>query len=118
MNVSQAVMGFSQSEKIKTGLIWISQCLQVLGQVPDSERSGAVRMIKLLLNQVRQEIHLARNVAGGESWEGLDALMEQASVMIDSGVGEEGVYHLTKALSAVTDVGRRSMSSLKDQGLL
>lgn len=118
MNVSQAVMGFSQSEKIKAGLIWTSQCLQVLSQAPESERAGAVRMIKILLNQVRQEIHLARTVVGGAAWEEMDALMDKAAVMIDSGVGEEGVFHLTKALSAVTDVGQRSMTSLKDKGVL
>ena len=38
--------------------------------------------------------------------------------MIDSGVAPESVVHLTQALSQVTTIGHRSMSFLREKGLL
>ena len=38
--------------------------------------------------------------------------------MIDSGVAPEAVIHLTQALSQVTSIGHRSMTVLKEEGLL
>jgi hypothetical protein len=33
-------------------------------------------------------------------------------------VSQEAGYHLTRALSHVTDIGQRSMNELRDRGLL
>jgi hypothetical protein len=41
-----------------------------------------------------------------------------AMVMIDSQVLHESAFHLTQALSQVTGIGQRSMSVLKQHGLL
>ena len=38
MEVDKAIMAFSQSEKVKAGLIWISQVLEILRGMPDQER--------------------------------------------------------------------------------
>jgi hypothetical protein len=39
-------------------------------------------------------------------------------VMINSGVASESLHHLTQALSQVTNIGQRSMTQLKTEGLL
>jgi hypothetical protein len=44
--------------------------------------------------------------------------IDTAMVMIDSSVAHEAGYHLTQALTQVTTIGQRSMSILKDNGLL
>ena len=118
MNTQKAIMAFSQSEKIKAGIIWVSQALELLGGLPVSGTQGAERMIKALIDMIFQEIQLAKNVAGDERWEDAEKSIDQATVMINSGVGPEAIIHLTQALSQVTSVGQRSMSYLKEQGLL
>ena len=44
--------------------------------------------------------------------------IDTAMVMINSGVAHEAGYHLTQALTRVTTIGQRSMTILKDNGLL
>ena len=118
MNEQEAIMAFSQSEKVKSGIIWASQALQLLGGLPMPERSGAEKIIRISIDMIIQEIQLARNVTGDVSWDDIAAMMEQATVMMNSGVGPDAVVHLTQALSRVTSIGHRSMSFLKEKGLL
>jgi hypothetical protein len=44
--------------------------------------------------------------------------MDRALVMMDSGVGEEGLIHLARAISKVTTIAHRTMTLLKEEGLL
>ena len=118
MNTKEAIMAFSQSEKIKSGIIWVSQLLELLRGLPEPEKQGAEKAIKLLVDMIFQEIQLAGSVAAGEAWEGIEKSIDQAVVMINSGVAPESVVHLTQALSQVTTIGQRSMSALKEKGLL
>jgi hypothetical protein len=118
MNTSQAIMAFSQSEKIKAALISLSQVLEVLPHISPEERRGAERVFRMLLSAVIQEVRLAKTLAGPGEWEEVESLIDRALVMMDSGVAEEGLIHLTRAVSKVTTVGQRSMAFLKDGGLL
>ncbi len=118
MNEREAIMAFSQSEKVKSGIIWASQALELLGGLPIPEKPGAEKTIRMKINMIVQEIQLARNVTGDAAWDDIEAIIEQAMVMIHSGVAPESVVHLTQALSRVTSIGHRSMSFLKEKGLL
>lgn len=70
------------------------------------------------IEMMRQEILLARNLSGDASWDEIEKSVGKAVVMIDSGVPVEAVLHLTQALSRVTSIGHRSMTLLKEKGLL
>ena len=118
MDTKKAIMAFSQSEKIKSGIIWLSHALELLGSLPASETQGGQKIVRALTDMVFQEIQLAKNVAGDEKWNDAEKSIDQATIMIDSGVGPESITHLTQALSQVTSIGQRSMSFLQDQGLL
>lgn len=118
MKIQQAIMAFSQSEKIKSGLIWVSQGLDILNSLPEKERQGAEKMIRSILNIIANEIHLARRVAQDASWNDAEKDIHMAIVMINSRVAHEAVFHLTRALSHVTSIGQRSLSFLKEQGLV
>lgn len=118
MTIKEAIMAFSQSEKIKSGLIWVSQLLELVSGLSGSEKMGGERMIKAIIGMVVQEVRLAKSVAGEASWGDIEKGIDQAIVMINSGVALESVVHLTQALSRVTGIGHRSMSFLKDQGHL
>ncbi len=118
METSQAIMAFSQSEKVKSSIICASQSLELLAGLPFPENEGAQKVIRMNIEMMRQEIQLARNLSGDESWDEIEKSVGRAVVMIDSGVAAESVVHLTQALSRVTSIGHRSMSALKEKGLL
>ncbi|MBK5100135.1 MAG: hypothetical protein JJE15_03985 [Desulfobacteraceae bacterium] len=118
MKAREAIITFSQSEKIKAGLIWISHALVLLQGPHEFERQGSEKTIKALIGMVVQEIQIARKMARDPAWDEVEKNIDQALVMINSNVGPESVSHLTKALSQVTGISHRSMSFLKDQGLL
>lgn len=118
MNVRDAIMGFSQSEKMKAGLIWVSQALELVSGMDGAERLGAERTVASLVGMLFQEIHLARSVTNDATWETVEKHMDQGMVMIQSGVAPDAVTHFTMALSQVTGIGQRSMSYLKEEGFL
>ena len=118
MNNKEAIMAFSQSEKIKSGIIWASQMLELIRGLPEPEKQGAERAAKTLVDMIFHEIKLARSVSPGEAWEDIEKNMDQAEAMIHSHVAPESVVHLTQALSQVTTIGQRSMSFLQEQGLI
>lgn len=118
MEVQKAIMAFSQSEKIKAGLIWIAQCLELLSGLPEVDRKGGTRTIRALLGMVAHETALAKQVVGIEDWDEAESFLSKAITMIDSGVGGEAIPHVSKALSHVTNIGQQSMALLRSEGLL
>lgn len=118
MKTSEAVLALSQSEKIKAGLIWLSQALELKSGMHPSDSRGAEQVIQALAGMIGHEVILARKVAPDASWDAVEKYLEQAVVMIRSGVGAESVLHLTQAVSRTTGIGQRAMSLLKDKGLL
>ena len=118
MNVNQAIMALSQSEKIKAGLVWVSQALELTRGLHPSESRGAERVIQALMGMIVHEVQLAGKVSPDAAWDRLEKPMEQATVMIHSGVGAESVLHLTQALSQATSIGHEAMTLLKEKGLL
>lgn len=118
MNESEAIMAFSQSEKVKSGLIWASQALGLLEGLPLPEKTGAEKTIRMKIDMMIQEIRLAGNITHDPAWSDIESILDQAMVMIASGVAPDSIVHLTQALSRVTSIGHRSMSFLREKGLL
>jgi hypothetical protein len=118
MEINEAIMAFSQSEKIKAGLIWVSQSVNLLEGLAGGEKAGGEKVINAVLNMVGHEIKLARAVGGDRGWEEIEPFLEKALVMVHSGVGEEANAHLSKALSKITNIAHESMTLLKGKGLL
>ena len=118
MKTSEAIMAFSQSEKIKSGLIWASQSMEIANSASGQEKQGAEKIIRALVSMVLHEIQLAKNVAGKNPWDDIERDIERAVIMIDSGVGPESVHHMTQALSKVTTIGQNSMMLLQKEGLI
>jgi len=118
MNASEAIMAFSQSEKIKTGLIMIAGSLELLKNLAGEEKRGASRIIYMDLSMLGHEVGLAKVVTGHEEWNEVERFLNKALVMFDSGIGEEALIHVSRALSQVTNIGQQSMSYLKQINLL
>ena len=118
MKPSEAIMAFSQSEKIKAGLIMIAGSLELLGHLQEEEKRGASRVIGMDLSMLDHEVDLAKVVTRHEEWDEVERYLNKALVMLDSGIGEEAMIHLSRALSKVTNIGQQAMSFLKEKELL
>ena len=118
MNSNEAIMAFSQSEKVKAGLIMIAGSLELLKNLAGEEKRGASRIIYMDLSMLGHEVGLAKVVTGHEEWNEVERFLNKALVMFDSGIGEEALIHVSRALSQVTNIGQQSMSFLKETGLL
>lgn len=118
METNQAILAFSQSEKIKSGLIWISQALEYLEGLPFTERKAAEGVVSLLLRMVENELGPVRDLDENAALEEIESHMERAVSMIHSGVGQEATIHLSRAISKVTNTGLKAMTALRERGLL
>jgi hypothetical protein len=118
MENNAAILTFSQSEKIKAGLIWATQVIEMYKTLPEGDKSGAEKIIRAIVDMIGSEILICRKSAPNELWAEVEKNIDTAMVMIDSSVAHEAAYHLTQALTQVTTIGQRSMSILKDNGLL
>lgn len=118
MKTNEAIMAFSQSEKIKSALIWASQLSDVLMALAEADKPGAEKIIKTLVGMIANEISVAQKAAPHDNWQEAEKDVNTARVMLNSGVANECGYHLTLALSKVTSVGQQSMGQLVEEGLL
>ena len=118
MEIDQTIMSFSQSEKIKAGLIWMSQTLSMLQGLPEGEKKGGEKIINALLHMIGHEMKIAEAVTGNDLFMEIQPLIDRAVVMVNSGVGQEATPHLSQALSKVTNIANRSMMLLKEKGIL
>ncbi len=118
MTNSEAIMALSQGEKVKAGLIWTSSVLQMSVGLQGQEKTGAEKAAGAFLNLVTHDLQLSEKLAPDPDWKEAGKAVEQAAIMLNSGVGAEAVHHLTQALSRVTNIGQRAMTLLKVQGLL
>jgi hypothetical protein len=118
MQSSAAIKAFSQSEKIKAGLIWASQIVEMHVGLSESDRAGSEKVLKALIGMISHEVHIAKKAAPSLIWTDVEKDIETALVMMNSGVASESGYHLTRALTKVTSIGQQSMSELIDQKLL
>lgn len=117
MKPKQAIISLSQSEKVKSGLIWCSQCVQIAQNLSQAEQTGAVKLVQSLVAMISNEAQLARQASGDKAWLEVEKALNTARVMVDSGVIQEATYHFTQALSQVNRVGQKAMTYLVDEGL-
>jgi hypothetical protein len=118
MHTREAIISFSQSEKIKAGIIWLSQALEMLSGLPEKNRRNAERVAHVFLSSMLRDVHLSARLSGDATWREAEKNIDMALVMLDSGVARESTYHITRALGSVTAIGQRAMTFLKDEGLM
>lgn len=118
METKQAIISFSQSEKVKSGLIWCTHCAQLIQNLSPPEQQGGQRLLQSLLAGIVNEVQLAAHASGETIWLEVDKLLNNARVMVDSGVSREAEYHFTQALTQVNRIGQKAMTDLMEKGLL
>jgi len=118
MNISEAILSFSQSEKIKSGLIWAIHLSEICESIPQNQRNGAEKILETLIDMIGHETRLTENMIREKAWVEAGESINMALVMVRSKVPEESSFHLTNAISRVTSFGQRAMIYLQDQECL
>lgn len=118
MEIKTAITALIQSEKIKSGIIWMIQLVNMLSDMGQNEKPGSEKTLKTLIQMIGQESVLARRATKDEAWTDVEKDIDMALVMINSGVSQEAGFHLGKALRQVTGIGSRNMSYLIDRKIL
>ncbi|MBC2713481.1 MAG: hypothetical protein HGJ94_21515 [Desulfosarcina sp.] len=117
IDVKQAISAYAQSEKVKSGLIWICQVSDQVAAMDGPGRQQGLTLLKTLAHMVADESDLAGRITGDRRWHEIGQKINKALVMINSGVPQETAYHLTQALTRVTRIGRQAALVLKENGL-
>jgi len=115
--VKEAVSAYTQSEKVKSGLIWICQVADQVAAIEGPGRQQGILLLQTLAHRVADESDLAGRVTGDRRWHEISQKINMALVMINSGVPQETTFHLTQALTRVTCIGGQAASVLKENNL-
>ncbi|MFO7964938.1 MAG: hypothetical protein R6U50_13525 [Desulfobacterales bacterium] len=118
MEIKNAVTALIQSDKIKSGIIWTIQLVNMLSDTGQNEKPGAKNMIRTLIGMIGHESVLARRMTRDGAWTEVEKDIDMALVMIDSGVFQEAGFHLGRALRQATGIAGRNMSFLVEKGIL
>jgi hypothetical protein len=62
MDVKEAITAFSQSEKIKSSIIWVSQALEMFISLPEEEKPGAIKILRAVISMIGHEISDMRSI--------------------------------------------------------
>jgi hypothetical protein len=117
IDLKQAISAYAQSEKVKSGLIWICQVSDQVAAMDGPSRRQGMRLLKTLAHMVADESDLAGRITGDSGWHEIGKKINMALVMINSGVPQETAFHLTQAMVRVTRIGGQAASVLKKEGL-
>ena len=115
--VKRAVSAYAQSEKVKSGLIWICQIAEQVAAMEGAGRQQGVLLLETLARLVAGESELAGRVTGDRRWHEIGEKINMALVMIRSGVPQETGFHLTQAICRVTRIGGQAAATLRERGL-
>ena len=117
IDIKQAISAYAQSEKVKSGIIWICQVSDQVAAMEGAGRAQGLRLLKTLAHMVADESNLAARITGDRRWHEIGKKINMALVMINSGVPQETSFHLTRALTRVTRIGGQAAAVLKQNGL-
>ena len=117
IDVKRAISAYTQSEKVKSGLIWICQVSDQVAAMEGPGRQQGLTLLKTLAHMVADESELAGRITGDRRWHEIGNKINMALVMINSGVPQETAFHLTQALTRVTGIGGQAASVLRENGL-
>ncbi len=118
MQNRQAIISFAQGEKIKSGLIWCTQCVHILQNLPAQEQAGALQLVQALLAMILNEAQVSRQASGDAIWTEVEKCLNHARIMVDSGVPQESEHHMTQALTQVNRISQKAMTHLIENQLL
>lgn len=113
MPLEPDILAYAQCEKVKAGLIWLSQGMVLFENPPPARPKVAEKLTLSILTMMRDEVQLGWRLTGEAGWRKADGHIQQAATMIHSGVAHDAPWHLTLALRQITALGRAAYLRLE-----
>jgi hypothetical protein len=113
MPLKPDILAYAQCEKVKAGLIWLSQGMLPFRDQLRTRPVAAEQLALSILAMIRDEVHLGWRLTGEEGWRQADGHLKQAATMIHSGVAHDAPWHLTLALRRITALGQAAHCRLE-----
>jgi hypothetical protein len=118
MDLKTAIKTYQFAERAKSELIVCSQLLNALAGFPEQERTGAKRMLLLVIESVRAELEFGfRDTEKTEFKKGIDLISEAISLSESDQYGSAALK-ISEAISAATTAAQGAWKVLADNGLL
>ena len=118
MDPKTAVMCYQFGERAKSELIVASQLCIALTSFSEEEKAGGKRMILLMLDAVRSELHFAyKSTNDAEFNKAINALGSAIS-LVESNQSDQASEKIAQAVSAVTTPAANAWQVLSEHGLL
>ena len=114
----KAVIAFNYAEKIKSNLIITVGLLEVLDDMRDDEIAGAEKLLVAYLNAVIQEVTIAANASGIQSFQDINTKLDEAIKQLRQHDYASVVKLVSEATSLSTTNGNRAAEALKEKGLI
>ena len=112
------ILGFMYAERLKSTLMITGQLLDALMDLKEGERAGGLKMFSFFIKGVSSEARIAANVMENLDWDGLGGQLNLIEGYARLGQMGAARQELSQALSRVTTLGGRAMTSLKEANLL
>lgn len=118
MDLRTAVKSYQFAERAKSELIVCSQLTTALAGFPDNERSGARRMLIMVLESVRSELEFAYRGTDRTEFRRAISLMSEAISLTESDQYGAASLKLSEAISAATTAAQGAWQVLSENGLI
>jgi hypothetical protein len=118
MTEKEAILGFMLGERMKASLIIGTQLALLIEGLAEHEQAGAGKVFSAFLRSLYKEVGLGAKVSPQEEWAQIREEIDNGLVMVDSRVSHGAVDNLSRAISYATTISNRTMTFLKDKGLL
>jgi hypothetical protein len=118
MDLKTAVTSYQFAERAKSELIICSQLVTALAGFPDAEKTGARRMLIMVLDSVRAELRFAYHGTEQSEFKKAIDLMGEAISLAESDQYGSASLKLSESISMVTTAAQGAWQVLGEHGLL
>lgn len=118
MDPATAIKNYQYGERAKSELIMMSQLCFALSGFPEQERTGARKMLLMMMESVRSELQFAVRSTGHKEFQKAITALNDAISLTESGQPEQASQKLAVAISASTTPAQEAWQVLTEHGLL
>ncbi|MBP2132967.1 hypothetical protein J2128_000888 [Methanomicrobium sp. W14] len=114
MNSKEAIQNYLFAERVKTNLITVSQMIPVLCELKGAEKTGAKRMLKILIGSINQDLIIAYNKSKKAEFLEASGILENSENMIDNEDFDDFSLAVGKAMTKATTPAQQAWQVLSE----
>lgn len=118
MDLPTAVKNYQFGERAKSELIMVSQLCVALTGFKDQEKTGARRMLIMMMEATRAELQFAVHNTGNMSFQKAFNILNEAISLVESDQPDQAALKIGAAVSAATTPAQEAWQVLSEHGLL